>query len=149
MYLLRRQDIASQKPDLRTPCFFSDNLHVPSSPELTRFISLSLVFTRGVRALGLRSRTIHPVLVEKLQAPVCSSDQLDMLSCGDGAMQHCQQAPVSNEFSTAVLADSVVAKGGWGGLFIQYYSHSGIRHGHSLPQHHLVRWTFFPPVRPC
>lgn len=40
---------------------------------------------------------------EKLQAPVCSSNQLDMLSCRDGAMQHCQQAPVSNEFSTAVL----------------------------------------------
>lgn len=27
-------------------------------------------------------------------------------------MQHCQQAPISNEFSTAVLADSVAARGG-------------------------------------
>lgn len=56
-------------------------------------------------------------------------------------MQHCQQAPVSNEFSTAVLADSIAAKGGK--LFIQYYSLPRIRHGHSLPQHHLVRWTLF------
>lgn len=38
-----------------------------------------------------------------------SSDQLDMLSCRDGAMQHCQQAPVSNEFSTAVLAVAIAA----------------------------------------
>lgn len=64
-----------------------------------------------------------------------------MLSCRDGAMQHCQQAPVSNEFSTAVLADSVAARGGE--LFIQYYSHTRICHGHPLPQSHLVRWTFF------
>lgn len=34
-----------------------------------------------------------------------------MLSCRDRAMQHCQQAPVSNEFSTAVLADSIAARG--------------------------------------
>lgn len=26
-------------------------------------------------------------------------------------MQHCQQAPVSNEFSTAVLADSIAVRG--------------------------------------
>lgn len=70
----------------------------------------------------------------KLQTPVCSSDQLDMLSCRDGAMQHCQQTPVSNEFSTAVLADSVaVSVCVCGGVFIQYYSHPGSRHGHSLP----------------
>lgn len=27
-------------------------------------------------------------------------------------MQHCQQAPVSNEFSTAVLTDSLAVRGG-------------------------------------
>lgn len=74
---------------------------------------------------------------------MCSSDQhalqLNTLSCRDGAMQHCQQAPVSNEFSTAVLADSVAARGGK--LFIQYYSHPRIRHGHLL---HSVIWSGGP-----
>lgn len=59
-------------------------------------------FFVGVRALGCLAEQSASVS-EKQQAPVCSSDQLDMLSCRDGAMQHCQQAPVSNEFSTAVL----------------------------------------------
>lgn len=43
---------------------------------------------------------------------MCSSKtQPNALSCRDRAMQHCQQAPVSNEFSTAVLADSVAVRG--------------------------------------
>lgn len=81
---------------------------------------------------------------EKLQAPVCSSDQLDMLSCRDGAMQHCQQAPVSNEFSTAVLADSIAVQSVGGvqaddggdcrGEKSSLFSITvapGVRHGHS------------------
>lgn len=64
-----------------------------------------------------------------------------MLSCRDGAMQHCQQAPVSNEFSTAVLADSTAVRGG-----CYLFSHPRIHRGHSLPQHYLIRWTFFPSL---
>lgn len=116
-------------------------LHALSSFEVTWFISASFV-RAVVRASGCVVEQSFSV-GEKLRAPVCSSDQLDMLSCRDGAMQHCQQAPVSNEFSTAVLFCSEGGK-----LFIQYNSHLRIRHGHPLPQHHLFRWTFFP-LWPC
>lgn len=65
----------------------------------------------GVRALGCIAEQSFSV-GEKRQAPVCSLEQLNMLSCRDRAMQHCQQAPVSNELSTAVLADSIALTGG-------------------------------------
>lgn len=58
-----------------------------------------------VRALACRAQRSLCV-AESLEAPVCSSNQLNMLSCRDGAMQPCQQAPISNEFSTAVLSCS-------------------------------------------